>query len=144
MTASSVVGALLIALGSVAVWGDESDKAVTHRLTAQNRSAVQPWSANVRTSGKQFIAIEVLTVSNPQQLAVLFEVHHRPAGGEQKLLGGFALYPPDRPGRFLVPSEGADGDGELVLSLVLPDTEAADARLEVTAGEMKPVSAEEL
>ncbi len=41
-----------------------------------------------------------------------------------------------------MPLDGITPDGELLLSLVLPDAEPADNRLEVIAAEMKVVAAE--
>jgi len=89
----------------------------------------------------RFVQVEVISVTNPQKHPVQFRVHYRPTDGEKVLLGGFALYPSDNPGRFIVPTQGkVKADGFLILSLVTSDRVVEGDVLKVDVRPMKFVN----
>jgi flagellar basal body rod protein FlgC len=89
----------------------------------------------------RFVQVQIVTVTNPQKHPAQFEVHYQPDNGERILLGGFSLYPPDNPGKFIVPTQGkVKSDGVLILSLVKSDRIAAGDVLKVTVMPMKFVN----
>lgn len=81
----------------------------------------------------KFVEVSVAKVMNPKEGDVSFEVHYEPPAGDRTFLGTFSLYPPNNPGRFLVPTtQQLRSGGKLVLSLVLPDGSGGkDVRIEV-------------
>lgn len=89
----------------------------------------------------RFVQIEVIRVTNPQKRPAQFEVHYQPSAGEKILLGGFSLYPPDNPGKFIVPTQGkVKAEGMLILSLVKSDQVVAGDVVEVIVRPMKFVN----
>ena len=90
-----------------------------------NPTLVQPITAGDMQAGRtyKFVAVEVVEVVNPQRYALMFEVHYEPPGGQRILLGAFALYPANNPGRFIVPTQGrVSNEGTLLLTMTSPDT----------------------
>jgi hypothetical protein len=86
----------------------------------------------------RFVQVEVINVKNPQKRPAQFEVHYQPADGEKILLGGFSLYPPDNPGKFIVPTQGkVKRDGMLILTLVRSDQVVPGDVVEMTVHPMK-------
>jgi hypothetical protein len=80
----------------------------------------------------------VIKVTNPQKRPAQFEVHYQPNDGEKILLGGFSLYPPDNPGKFIVPTQGkVKAEGKLILSLVKSDQVVAGDVVKVDIRPMK-------
>jgi hypothetical protein len=70
----------------------------------------------------KFVQVEVAEVTNPKKHPLSFEVRYQPKGSEEILLGTFSLYPPDNPGKFIVPTQGKLRDeGTIVLSLATLD-----------------------
>jgi len=89
----------------------------------------------------RFVQVEVLKVTNPQQRPAQFEVRYQPNDGEKILLGSFSLYPPDNPGKFIVPTQGkVKTEGALILSLVKSDRVVAGDVVEITVRPMKFVN----
>ena len=49
-----------------------------------------------------FVRLTVSQVNNPRRVGLIFGVAFIPDGGSPAQLGGFSLYPPDKPGAFIV------------------------------------------
>ena len=117
---------------------DKSDQAVLS-LDLQNPELIQkimPGDGDPATA--RFVQVEVIKVTNPQKRPAQFQVHYQPNDGEKMLLGGFSLYPPDNPGKFIVPTQGrVKAEGRLILSLVKSDQIVAGDVLEVDVRPMK-------
>src|SRR4029079_2737011 len=85
-----------------------------------------------------FVCVEVIKVTNPQKRPAQFQVHYKPNDGEKILLGAFSLYPPDNPGKFIVPTQGkVKAEGMLILSLVKSDQVVSGDVVEVIVRPMK-------
>ena len=117
---------------------EKSDQAV-FSLDLQNPEITQkivPGDGDPATA--RFVQVEVITVTNPQKRPAEFQVHYQPKDGEKVLLGGFSLYPPDNPGKFIVPTQGkVKADGSLILSLVKSDQVVAGDVIKVDVRPMK-------
>ncbi len=86
-----------------------------------HRQPVATLGTDLRTLG--FLRIEVVTVTNPQKLALSIEVLHALPSQADSLLGMVSLFPADNPGRFVVATGGRlREDGTLTVRLVTPDT----------------------
>ena len=107
-------------------------------FTAKNRTAHQALPSDLRSpQDYKFVEVVVVEVVNPKQHAVRFEVHYRPAKGETIFLGTFSLFPADNPGKFIVATQGKlRSEGELILSLVLPEDVSASDALRITTNNM--------
>lgn len=80
----------------------------------------------------RFVRIEVTAVTNPARVALSLELRYRVADRETAL-GSVSLFPADNPGRFIVPTLGRLGAaGQLILTLVSPDSGAGRADVRVT------------
>ena len=101
---------------------DKSDQAV-HSLDLQNPEITQKIVAeDGDPATARFVQVEVVKITNPQKRPAEFQVHYQPNDGEKILLGAFSLYPPDNPGKFIVPTQGkVKAEGKLILSLVKSD-----------------------
>ena len=117
---------------------DKTDQTV-FSLDLQNPEITQqlsPDDGDATTA--RFVQVEVIKVTNPQQRPAQFEVHYQPKDGEKILLGAFSLYPPDRPGKFIVPTHGkVKADGKLILSFVKSDQVVAGDVVKVDVRPMK-------
>jgi hypothetical protein len=60
-------------------------------------------SAQLRQA--KFVEVDVAEVLNSNRYALSFEVSFRSGTGVQSALGNFSLYPADRPGQFIVPTQ---------------------------------------
>ncbi len=79
-------------------------------------------SSDKGIEGYRFVQVEVAEVINPKKHPVTFEVYYQTKADEKLLLGSFALYPSDNPGKFIVATQGKlKNEGAIVLSLVRPD-----------------------
>ena len=81
------------------------------------------------------VEIDIADVVNPKRIRLTFEVHYqRESGnGEKLLLGSFALYPPDNPGKFIVATGGRlRSGGAIVLSMRVLDEVGPEDRVRVT------------
>lgn len=120
---------------------DKSDQAV-HSLDLQNPEITQKIAAeDGDPATARFVQVEVVKVTNPRKRPAEFQVHYQPNEGEKILLGAFSLYPPDNPGKFIVPTQGkVKVEGKLILSLVKSDQVVAGDVVEVTIKPMKLVN----
>jgi len=117
---------------------DKSDQAV-FSLDLQNPEITQKIRPDDGDPAKaRFVQVEVISVTNPQKRPARFEVHYQPNDGEKILLGAFSLYPPDNPGKFIVPTQGkVKAEGKLILSLVKSDQVVAGDVVKVDVRPMK-------
>jgi hypothetical protein len=117
---------------------DKSDQAV-FSLDLQNPEITQKIRPDDGDPAKaRFVQVEVISVTNPQKRPARFEVHYQPNDGERILLGAFSLYPPDNPGKFIVPTQGkVKAEGKLILSLVKSDQVVAGDVVRVDVRPMK-------
>ena len=117
---------------------DKSDQAV-FSLDLQNPQITQKIRPDDGDPAKaRFVQVEVISVKNPQKRPAEFQVHYQPNEGERILLGAFSLYPPDNPGKFIVPTQGkVKAEGKLILTLVKSDRVVAGDVLEVNVRPMK-------
>ncbi|HKG61404.1 MAG TPA: hypothetical protein VKB05_16710 [Pyrinomonadaceae bacterium] len=120
---------------------DKSDQAV-YSLNLQNPEITQKILPDDGDPAKaRFVQVEVINVTNPQKRPARFEVRYRPNAGEKILLGSFSLYPPDNPGKFIVPTHGkVKAEGMLILSLAKSDSVVPGDVVEVTVRPMKFVN----
>ena len=120
---------------------DKSDQTV-FSLDLQNpeiKQKIQPDDGDPAKA--RFVQVEVIKITNPQKRPAEFQVSYQPNAGEKILLGGFSLYPPDNPGKFIVPTQGkVKAEGTLILSLVKSDRVVAGDVVEVTVRPMKFVN----
>ena len=80
----------------------------------------------------RFVRVEVTAVSNPARVALSLELRYRDAERET-VLGSVSLFPADNPGRFIVPTlDRVGASGQLILTLVSPDSGAGRADVRVT------------
>ena len=69
----------------------------------------------------KFVRVEVVSVVNPKRLPVTVRVDYAPPTGDRVHLGSFSLFPSDRPGKFIVATQGrVSGGGAIVLTLEKP------------------------
>jgi len=120
---------------------DKSDQAVLS-VDLQNPEITQKIVPDAGDPAKtRFVQVEVIKVENPQKRPVQFEVYYQPNEGEKILLGAFSLYPPDNPGKFIVPLQGkVKPDGNLILSLMKSDRVVAGDVVKVDIRAMKFVN----
>jgi hypothetical protein len=120
---------------------DKSDRAV-FSLNLQNPEITQKILPDDSDPTKaRFVQVEVIKITNPQKRPAEFEVRYQPNVGEKILLGSFSLYPPDNPGKFIVPTQGkVKAEGTLILSLVKSDRVVTGDVVEVTVRPMKFVN----
>ena len=116
----------------------KSDQAV-YSLDLQNPEITQKIRPDDGDPTKaRFVQVEVIKVTNPQKRPATFAVHYQPNAGEKIRLGSFSLYPPDNPGKFIVPTQGkVKPEGTLILSLAKSDRVVAGDVVEVTVKPMK-------
>ena len=82
--------------------------------------SIQP--GDLKIADAKFVQVEVSEVTNPQNRAAQFEVRYQPKEGEKVFLGVFSLFPPNNPGKFIVPTHGkVKPEGKIILSLVKPE-----------------------
>ena len=97
--------------------------------------------AEADVANAKFVQVEVTAVNNPRNLPARFDVFFQPREGEKIMLGSFSLYPPNNPGRFIVPTQGkVKGEGKLILSLAKPDQAAAGDMVQVKVKQLKLVA----
>jgi hypothetical protein len=98
-------------------------------------------SASARGGPYKFVQIEVTEVTNPKRRALIFDVSYRKQPGAESRLGSFSLYPPDNPGKFLVPTHNQVIDGgTVVLSLTSPDPRLEGEPIRVGISKLKLVN----
>jgi hypothetical protein len=128
--ASSNCGALELVKQSNTntIRGDTKSDATKHddnlyNLDISHSSISQPIeSTKDKVEGAKFAQVEVAEVLNPKRYALTFEVYYQPTSAEKIYLGSFSLYPPDNPGKFIVPTQGkVKNEGAIVLSMLIAD-----------------------
>lgn len=112
--------------------GTEPDRSFT--LDLANRSALRPIGPELADpAAAKLVEVEIASVLNPKKIRLAFEVRYRPGEGEEQQLGSFALFPPDRPGKFLVATQGRlRSGGSLVLSMQVLDEVGPKDEVRVT------------
>ena len=115
---------------------ENADRGFT--FTAKNTTARQELPSDLRSpEDYKFVEVVVVDVINPKQDAIRFEVHYRPPNEGTIFLGTFSLFPADNPGTFIVPTQGKlRSEGELILSLVLPEDVPVSDALRITTRNM--------
>lgn len=104
-----------------------------HTIDATHPVVTLPVPADQSAAGRKFVAVRIETVENPRKVPLTFALTFRRAGQRDIELGVFSLFPADRPGRFVVATQGRVGaGGEIVLSLDnLTHEDVADVRVGV-------------
>lgn len=108
--------------------GDTESDATKHDDTLYNLDISHPSigqpieSTKDKVEEAKFVQIEVAEVVNPKRYALTFEVYYQPTSTAKIYLGSFSLYPPDNPGKFIVPTHGkVKNEGAIVLSILIAD-----------------------
>jgi hypothetical protein len=113
----SSAGGGAAAAEAVLVWSGER----VHQVDLASPTALEILpAALVDLERSRFVQVELMELANPRRTPIGFEVRHRAESGAEKLLGTFSPFPPDNPGRFIVPTGGKLGSGgSLAVTLVL-------------------------
>jgi hypothetical protein len=113
-----------------------------YRLDLGTREVAQTVEAvDSAGAGRRFVRIEVAEVRNPKQYPVSFLVRYRDRDGTTTDLGSFALFPPDNPGSFIVPTKDrVRPGGSLVLSLVVPHEAGAGDTVQTVVKRLRLVN----
>ena len=112
----------------------------TRHLDLDKREMEQALHSSDLVDSK-FVQVEVTEVTNPQGRPARFQVFYQPKDGEKILLGSFSLYPPNRPGKFIVPTQGkVKSEGKLILSLAKPEGVGASDVVTVSVKKLKFVN----
>ena len=83
----------------------------------------------------RYLEVDVTEVSNPGKVRVTFAVQEAGTGGAKVLLGTFALFPPDNPGRFLIGTrDKLKQGGSIVVEMRVLDPVGPESELRVTIG----------
>jgi hypothetical protein len=111
------------AAGPAASAGDAGSQPSRVELSASSRAWTREVDSGVTApETKKFVRIEVAEVVNPQRIPISFHVFYAAPREERVLLGVFSLFPPDRPGTFIVPSQGRLRSGGTVTVELVPAT----------------------
>ena len=114
---------LALAVAVVTACPTAVDRDEIHYLDPDHRSLVQPLAGEIENAAKvKFVQVEVVEVVNPRRIALVFELHYEREGEQPLHLGDFTLYPADRPGRFIIPTQGKlKPAGAVVLTMTSPE-----------------------
>ena len=93
-----------IASSSISAGGDPSAENDSYWLGINSTIVEVPVADLERTKNNRFVFMEVSTVENPHVLPLAFLVSFS-ENDKTTNLGGFALYPGDNPGKFIVPTQ---------------------------------------
>jgi hypothetical protein len=105
-------------------------------LDPTHPTATQPISAADATKAT-FVEVHVVHVENPSLASISFTVAYE-ARAEKIPLGSFALYPANRPGTFIVPTQQKiRATGAIVVTMENPDK---DPHVRVTIGTIKLIT----
>lgn len=102
-----------------------ADERRPHELDLGNRTVRERIEPDVQDPERvKLVQFDVRSVENPERLPLSFEVFFESADAARTRLGTFALFPADKPGRFLVPTGGRlrQGGAVVVEMLVLQET----------------------
>lgn len=92
--------------------------------------AIDPGGASAEES--RFVRVDVVDVVNPTTASLSFEVFFQPAGAPSIRLGTFSLFPADRPGTFIVATQGkVDRPGSLIVAMLVAEPVPAGVPLRV-------------
>jgi|ERR1051326_176681 hypothetical protein len=99
----------------------------------------QPVEAgDAELANAKFVQVEVTQVTNPKNRPARFEVRYQPKDGEKIFLGSFSLFPPNNPGKFIVPTQGkVKREGKLILTLAKSDKTVAGDVVRVGVKKLK-------
>ena len=98
-----------------------------YELDSTTREIAQTIDSEVaEPQHKKFVKIEVVTVVNPWNIPLSFEVHYQPVKGKPFLLGTFSLFPPDNPGDFIIATKGKLETGGVIIVSLMPLTKSKD------------------
>lgn len=87
----------------------------------------------------KFVVTQIARVENPRRVPLQFRVSFKPSTGAEVVLGTFSLYPADRPGRFIVATQGkVRPGGQILLTIDAEDEELRDVRVGVAALALGP------
>lgn len=104
-------------------------------LDAEHRTAIRPLDGEAAdVSAQRFVGITISRIVNPKRRRLIFDVYYRPLAGGDTRLGEFSPFPSDRPGAFIVPTQGVlRREGSVVVALTSPDsiTTADSVRVEL-------------
>lgn len=119
----------------------KSDKTV-YFVDLDKPEIEQPIEAgDTELANAKFVQVEVTQVTNLKNRPVRFEVRYQPKDGEKIFLGSFSLFPPNNPGKFIVPTQGkVKGEGKLILSLAKSDKTVAGDVVRVGVKRLKFVN----
>jgi hypothetical protein len=98
--------------------------AIVHILDPDHLTVTQPIEPGDIAQGAtpKFVQVNVAEVTNPSGRTLTFEVSYQRPNQERTHLGDFTLYPSDRPGTFLVATQGkVASEGAIALTLTSPD-----------------------
>ena len=95
--------------------------------------AIEP--ADGVQEGSKFVQVEVIDVKNPKAYPASFTVEYLTKAHEKVFLGSFSLFPSDKPGKFIVSTQGKlRNEGAIVVSLVIPDGFKSEDVLSIGVG----------
>src|SRR5262249_7350361 len=99
------------------------ERPVSYSLNAQHSTAEQRIGSELAAPEKQkFVQIELTKIDNPDKEAIIFELFFKPEKQDRVFLGTFSPFPADRPGKFIVATQGRlSAAGTLILSMRLSD-----------------------
>lgn len=121
---------LLLYVGSACASNPNDDAQLPgngYQLDSTTREVAQTIDPDIaEPQHKKFVKIEVVTVVNPRNIPLSFEVHYQPVQGKPFLLGTFSLFPPDNPGDFIVATEGKLQTGGVIIVSLMPLTKSKD------------------
>ena len=121
---------LLLYVGSACASNPNDDAQLPgngYELDSTTREIAQTIDSEVaEPQHKKFVKIEVVTVVNPWNIPLSFEVHYQPVKGKPFLLGTFSLFPPDNPGDFIIATKGKLETGGVIIVSVMPLTKSKD------------------
>ncbi len=104
----------------VAIAGGKSS-AITHTLSVSKPIITHSiTTAIVAPQNNKFIQVKISKVTNPKLTPLAFTVYYQPPKGNKTYLGGFALFPADNPGRFIVTTQGKLRHGSKVIISLSP------------------------
>ena len=91
------------ALGFLGVWAlGQSAAEMGSRVLDLGHPSLSQRIDNNDFATFEFVRLTVTQVNNPKRVGLILGVAFEPDGGARAQLGGFSLYPPDKPGTFIV------------------------------------------
>ena len=141
--AGCILGLIVVLAGTgkvIAKPGADGSRENFHALSSlgpKMPSITQAIEPTDRTQDCKFVQVEVVEVKNPKNFPVTFKVEYQ-SKQEKVFLGTFSLYPPNNPGRFIVPAKAKLGqEGAVVLTLIIPAEAQNDGNWKVVVNRLK-------